>query len=158
MGFWTKNKGQDAESARNLPNEQMKQSQQFQQPQKSQLKESTLITMPSEYDVVESEEDINPKIKVEKELDESFLPPIPTPNSSNIEFDDEEMLLIKLEKIRKEKLRKAEEQRMLEESRQQPIYQNEQQPLIYLTEAECLREILRKIDFLILEIDRFKRE
>jgi hypothetical protein len=152
MGFWTKNKVQDAETARNIPQEQMKQ-------QTSKLKESTLITMPSEYDVVESEDEVNPQTKIEsKEIDESFLPPLPTPRHSAVELDDEEMLMMKLEKIRNDKLRRAEEQRVLEESKQQPIYQNEQSPLIYLTEAECLREILRKIDFLILEIDRLKRE
>lgn len=157
MGFWSKDKVKDSESARNIPRE----TQQSQQ--SSKIKESSLTTVPSEdYEVIENDE-LETKSKTEiSEPDESQLPQLPNPQRENsLRFVDEETeLQSRLDKLREEKARLIEEQRMKEleeqEQEQSSKFSNEPQQIMYLNDAECLREILRKLDYLILEVNGLK--
>jgi len=147
MGFWTKDK-QDSESARRIPQEQMTQ-------QRPQTKESTLTSVPIEdYDVIENDENLK-----EKEPSEANLPSMPSSNlrfqdTSNESLDDKEAKLYKqLEDLKEEKTKLLENQRLKEQSLDEATETQYQPQAIYLTDAECLREILRKLDYLIVEIN-----
>ena len=152
MGFWTKDRTKDNESARKIPQEQMA----------NKTKESTLTSVPTEdYDVIENED--SKSNKEQDEPNESNLPAMPSKklrflDESSEDIDEQEAkLLEKLEDLKEEKNRILEKQRRKESYEEKTEDINAYQPqAIYLTDAECLRETLRKLDYLILEINAIK--
>jgi len=169
MGFFGKNKVKDAESARNIPQEQQK------------IRESTLVTVPVEEDmpIIENDSDLNKLDKQNtsnsqeefEEFNKEYLPKANNKEYVPMSEDalENEMATIqkRLDEIQIEKARQQEEKRQRElaaQQQQEPQqlenqeYQQYQQPsVVYLNESECLREILRKLDYLIVEISRIKK-
>jgi hypothetical protein len=176
MSFWTRNK--------TSPQPQIQESQVTTLPeQNEEPDESQLPLLPprsnqnSEYPIIENDEDLE---KIEKEIqktDKEIKNLQQTQQlqkksslrfADEIDIDEEEILLKKLEKIREEKERK----RLEEEQRQKELEENEYskseigynenyQIPTYLSEAECLRVILqqsydlnKKLDYLIVELNK----
>jgi len=139
MAFFKKTPLNDKESARTAT-----------QP----MKESTLTTVgeDQDFDTIESEEDLTvskvqkPTIEPEKQIE-----------SENPTYDDiEAELSAKLEAVRSEKQRILKEQQEKElASQNEPLYADSGDlgvglnSRVYLSDAECLREILMKLDYLI---------
>jgi len=109
------------------------------------------------------------RLEIKKSLDRLYkkanmLPEITTNETSE---DEETTLLNRLEEIKEEKLLKQqEEEKQNAEQHNEEETQNYndlqyEQPRIYLSEAECLREILnsnllisKKLDFILSEINK----
>jgi len=164
MGFWTKNKVSDPESAR--------------QPTLERKADSSVITLP----VIDEDKDLDKIKTIEEPIEDSVEEPIEEPIEEKQNFDDfnkqhfpktnselnemseddldneEQMLQMKINKVREDKLRKQEELRQQELAAQmaetgQPEQYQQYQQSVYLSESECLREILRKLDYLISRVD-----